>query len=154
MSVLVFLAGLSRLPHDLMADIKYITSAFSTPDATTDVHKTSHDSHDAPAGADGDGDAPMVSGAHLPKEGGTPMKSTETLPESSADDAKIPDPDYEPPSSTIVGGRIDRLRLALESRRVGLEPAVFDSVVVIVNVLTRLTLTMDPDTDVDDGPGR
>ena len=57
-----------------MEDIKYDTRAFSTPDATIDKPMTSHDSHDAPAGADGDGDAPMVSGAHLPAKADPRLK--------------------------------------------------------------------------------
>ena len=122
-----------------------LSTVFSTPDATTDEYDKTTDSHDAPAGADGDGDAPMVSGAHLPEEGGTTMKFTEDTPESSTDDDKMkPDPSADPPSSAIVDERIEKLNLALQARRVSAEPAVFDSVVVIVDCLTRFTMAPDP----------
>ena len=122
--------ALSRLPHDLMEEIVLESNDFTTPDATTNKPMTSLDSHDALAGADGDCDAPMVSGAHQPaKEGGNTTKATENTSESSAADGK--DSDVTKKVSMTPDERLSRLGLALVSRRHSLEPAVFDSVNVL-----------------------
>ena len=107
----------------------FSTCMFETPDVTTDVKdKTTTDAHDALAGADGDGAEPMVSGALQAKEGGTPMKITESLSEASAADVKTPDSDEANPMMTmIVAERVDRLRTALETRRLTVDPPIYDS---------------------------
>ena len=112
---------------------------FETPTLTTDVHDKPTTGHDAPAGADGDGAAPMVPGALLPEEGGITMKTTETPSDASAAGAKPPDADETNPMATMpVGERADRLRAALETRQLAVEPPVFDSVALIVSHLTSL----------------
>ena len=129
-----------------MDEIILESNDYATPDATNNKNMTSLDSHDAPAGADGDCDAPMVSGAHQPaKEGGNTTSATEHLLGSSAGDAIAFDVTKK--VSTDSAARIDRLHQALEARRFSVEPAVFDSVTVIVNILRSFALTDDLEMD-------
>ena len=79
------------------------------------------------------------------------MKITETLPDASAADAKSPDADEANPMTTMpVGDRVDRLRAALEIRRLSVDPPIFESVSIIVSILVGWTPTKNPDNDADD----
>ncbi len=131
-----------------------LTPLFATPTLTThdyDKPTTTPDAHDAPAGDDGDGAAPMVSGALPPEVGGITDKITETSSDAPAADAKSLDADKtEPPAMMITAERARRLRFALDARELTVPSPVFSSVSLIVDHLSRLSLTADRDQDADD----